>query len=174
MQSGSNRILKEMNRRYTAEKYMEIVECARKKMPGLSITTDIIVGFPNETYEDFQETMKIVRAVKYDNIFSFIYSKRSGTKAALMEDKTSEEDKGKWFRELLAAQREISDEHYKRFLGAEFEVLFESVYKDGLISGKSGEFIITLVNGDESLIGTMHRVRVTKTHNWAVEGEIID
>lgn len=174
LQSGSNRILKEMNRRYTAEKYMEIVECARKKMPGLSITTDIIVGFPNETYEDFQETMKIVRAVKYDNIFSFIYSKRSGTKAALMEDKTSEEDKGKWFRELLAAQREISDEHYKRFLGAEFEVLFESVYKDGLISGKSGEFIITLVNGDESLIGTMHRVRVTKTHNWAVEGEIID
>lgn len=174
LQSGSNRILKEMNRRYTAEKYMEIVECARKKMTGLSITTDIIVGFPNETYEDFQETMKIVRAVKYDNIFSFIYSKRSGTKAALMEDKTSEEDKGKWFRELLAAQREISDEHYKRFLGAEFEVLFESVYKDGLISGKSGEFIITLVKGDESLIGTMHRVRVTKTHNWAVEGEIID
>ena len=132
------------------------------------------MGNSNETYEDFQETMKIVRAVKYDNIFSFIYSKRSGTKAALMEDKTSEEDKGKWFRELLAAQREISDEHYKRFLGAEFEVLFESVYKDGLISGKSGEFIITLVNGDESLIGTMHRVRVTKTHNWAVEGEIID
>lgn len=173
LQSGSNRILKEMNRRYTAEKYMETVECARSKMPGLSITTDIIVGFPNETYEDFLQTLKIVREVKYDNIFSFIYSKRSGTKAAQMTDSTSEEDKGKWFRELLAVQREISEENYKRFLGAEFDVLFDSVYKDGVISGKSDEFIITLVKGDSSLIGTMHRVRVTATHNWAVEGEII-
>lgn len=173
LQSGSDRILKEMNRRYTAEQYMDIVKYARRKMPGLSITTDIIVGFPNETYDDFKQTLDIMREVKYDNIFSFIYSKRTGTKAAEIEDHTSEEDKSRWFRELLALQREISEEHYKRFLGAEFDVLFDSVYKEEFISGKSDEFIITLVKGDPSLIGTMRKVKVTKVHNWAVEGELI-
>ena len=173
LQSGSDRILKEMNRRYTVQKYMDMVLYARKVMPELSISTDIIVGFPNETYEDFLQTLDIVKAVKYDNIFSFIYSKRTGTKAADIIDRTSEEDKGKWFRELLAVQREISEEHYKRFMGAEFDVLFDGTYKEEFISGKSGEFIITLVKGSPDLIGTMRKVRVTKTHNWAVEGELI-
>lgn len=173
LQSGSDRILKEMNRRYTVQKYMDMVSYARKVMPELSISTDIIVGFPNETYEDFLQTLDVVKAVKYDNIFSFIYSKRTGTKAADIIDHTSEEDKGKWFRELLAVQREISEEHYKRFMGAEFDVLFDGTYKEEFISGKSGEFIITLVKGSPDLIGTMRKVRVTKTHNWAVEGELV-
>ena len=173
LQSGSDRILKEMNRRYTVQKYMDMVSYARKVMPELSISTDIIVGFPNETYDDFLQTLDVVKAVKYDNIFSFIYSKRTGTKAADIIDHTSEEDKGKWFRELLAVQREISEEHYKRFMGAEFDVLFDGTYKEEFISGKSGEFIITLVKGSPDLIGTMRKVRVTKTHNWAVEGELI-
>ena len=173
LQSGSDRILKEMNRRYTVQKYMDMVSYARKVMPELSISTDIIVGFPNETYEDFLQTLDVVKTVKYDNIFSFIYSKRTGTKAADIIDHTSEEDKGKWFRELLAVQREISEEHYKRFMGAEFDVLFDGTYKEEFISGKSGEFIITLVKGSPDLIGTMRKVRVTKTHNWAVEGELI-
>ena len=173
LQSGSDRILKEMNRRYTVQKYMDMVSYARKVMPELSISTDIIVGFPNETYDDFLQTLDVVKTVKYDNIFSFIYSKRTGTKAADIIDHTSEEDKGKWFRELLAVQREISEEHYKRFMGAEFDVLFDGTYKEEFISGKSGEFIITLVKGSPDLIGTMRKVRVTKTHNWAVEGELI-
>ena len=173
LQSGSDRILKEMNRRYTVQKYMDMVSYARKVMPELSISTDIIVGFPNETYEDFLQTLDVVKTVKYDNIFSFIYSKRTGTKAADIIDHTSEEDKGKWFRELLAVQREISEEHYRRFMGAEFDVLFDGTYKEEFISGKSGEFIITLVKGSPDLIGTMRKVRVTKTHNWAVEGELI-
>lgn len=173
LQSGSDRILKEMNRRYTVQKYMDMVSYARKVMPELSISTDIIVGFPNETYEDFLQTLDVVKVVKYDNIFSFIYSKRTGTKAADIIDHTSEEDKGKWFRELLAVQREISEEHYRRFMGAEFDVLFDGTYKEEFISGKSGEFIITLVKGSPDLIGTMRKVRVTKTYNWAVEGELI-
>ena len=173
LQSGSDRILKEMNRRYTVQKYMDMVSYARKVMPELSISTDIIVGFPNETYDDFLQTLDVVKAVKYDNIFSFIYSKRTGTKAADIIDHTSEEDKGKWFRELLAVQRGISEEHYRRFMGAEFDVLFDGTYKEEFISGKSGEFIITLVKGSPDLIGTMRKVRVTKTHNWAVEGELI-
>lgn len=173
LQSGSDRILALMNRRYTAEQYMDIVDYARKKMPDLSITTDIIAGFPGETEADFNETLDIMKRVKYDNIYSFIYSKRRGTKAAEMSDPTPEKEKSERLRKLLALQREISEEHYKRFQGSIFDVLFDGVYKNGMISGKSGEFIITLVNGDTSLVGTVRKVKVTKTHNWAVEGEII-
>lgn len=173
LQSGSERILREMNRGYTPQRYMEQISYARRVCPGLSVTTDIIVGFPGETTEDFRDTLDIVRQVKYDNIFSFIYSKRTGTRAAQMEDNTPDNEKQQRMTELLNLQREISTEHYKRFEGASFDVLFDSRYK-GFISGKSDEFINTLVKGDDTLIGTMKRVRVTKTHNWAVEGEIID
>ena len=172
LQSGSDRILKEMNRGYTSERYMELVDYARSLMPGLSLTTDIIVGFPNESEEDFRDTLEIMKRVKYDNIFSFIYSKRSGTRAAAMEDKTPEGEKSERMQRLLTLQRQLAEEGYKRFEGRIFRVLFDGEYK-GFISGKSNEFIITLVKGDRSLIGTMHDVRVTKTHNWAVEGEIV-
>ncbi|MCC8042182.1 MAG: tRNA (N6-isopentenyl adenosine(37)-C2)-methylthiotransferase MiaB [Oscillospiraceae bacterium] len=175
LQSGSDRVLKDMNRSYTAERYLEIVDYARSVMPGLSLTTDIMVGFPTETYDDFLKTLEIMRYVKYDNIYSFIYSRRSGTKAALMEDVATAEERGEWFREMLALQRSIADESYKRFLGREFTVLFDGTSRrEGFISGKSDEFIITEAKGGSSLIGTMHRVRVTKTMSWAVEGEIID
>ncbi|MDE6746339.1 MAG: tRNA (N6-isopentenyl adenosine(37)-C2)-methylthiotransferase MiaB, partial [Oscillospiraceae bacterium] len=142
LQSGSDRILKEMNRRYTAEKYMETVSYARSRIPDFSFSTDIIVGFPNETREDFEDTLKILREVKYDNIFSFIYSKRTGTKAALIEDKISDKEKSERMRELLELQREISSEHFKRFEGRTLDVLFESGTKnEGLYTGKSDEFI---------------------------------
>lgn len=172
LQSGSDRILREMNRRYTAEEYLKKADYARKIMPGLSISTDIIVGFPGETYEDFLATLDIVKEVKFDNIYSFIYSKRRGTRAAELPDPVSAQEKGQRLRELLAVQREVSQEYYKRFLGAEFSVLFDGTHKE-FISGKSGESIITLVKGSEELIGRLLPVRVTKTHSWAVEGEII-
>lgn len=117
LQSGSSDVLNRMNRRYTAEKYMETVEYIRSKAPDFSLTTDLIVGFPNETDEDFRATLDIIKRVKYDNIYSFIYSRRSGTKAAEMEDKISDEVKSHRMRQLLALQREISTEHYKRFIG---------------------------------------------------------
>lgn len=175
LQSGSNEILKKMNRRYTAEKYMETVDYVRSKNPDFSLTTDIIVGFPNETYEDFLKTKEIVEKVKFDNIYSFIYSKRSGTKAAEIIDNTSDEDKSKWMTELLAVQREVSTEHYKRFLGCELEVLFDAESKhEGYITGKSDEFIIVEAEGDSSLIGKRKKVKITQTFNWAVSGEIIN
>ena len=174
LQSGSDEILRKMHRGYTAEKYLSQVRYARSVMPGLSMTTDIIVGFPNETAEDHRATLDIMREVRYDNIYSFIYSPRTGTKAALMEDHVSDKEKSDRMGELLALQRNIPEDNYRRFEGAIFTVLFDGVYKNGKISGKSDEFVITLVDGDTSLIGTMHRVRVTKAHNWAVEGEIID
>ena len=125
LQSGSDRILTAMNRHYDLQKYMDTVNYAREKMPQFSLSTDIIVGFPNETYDDFLMTLDTVKKVGYDNIFSFIYSKRKGTKAAEMEDNTSDEDKSKWFRELLEVQRNVAEENYKRFEGRVMTVLFD-------------------------------------------------
>ncbi len=175
LQAGSNRVLKEMHRSYTAEKYMDMVDYARKKMPNLSITTDIMVGFPTETYEDFLETLKVMKYVKYDNVFSFIYSRRTGTKAALMPSVATEEEHGKWFREMLAVQRDIATEHYKRFIGSTLDVLIEGLSRhEGYVTGKSEEFIITEAKGDEALIGTMQRIKINKSTNWSVEGEIVN
>lgn len=175
LQSGSNEILKNMNRKYTVEQYMDIVSYIRSKSADFSITTDIIVGFPNETYKDFLKTREVVEKVKYDNIYSFIYSRRTGTKAAEIEDKTSDADKSKWMTELLQTQREISTEHYKRFIGRTLEVLFDARSRhEGLFTGKSDEFIIVETPfEDDSIIGQRRKVKITKAYNWALYGEII-
>jgi tRNA-2-methylthio-N6-dimethylallyladenosine synthase len=108
VQSGNNRILKEMNRKYTREHYLELVGYAKEKIPGVDITTDIIVGFPGETYEEFLDTVSLVKEVRYGSMFTFIYSKRKGTKAAELPDNVSKEEKTKWFMELLKVQEEIA------------------------------------------------------------------
>ncbi len=108
VQSGNNRILKEMNRKYTREHYLDLVNYAKEKIPNVDITTDIIVGFPGETYEDFLDTVSLVKEVKYGSMFTFIYSKRKGTKAASFEDAVSKEEKTKWFMELLKVQEDIA------------------------------------------------------------------
>ena len=108
VQSGNNRILKEMNRKYTRERYLDLVNYAKEKIPGVDITTDIIVGFPGETYEEFLDTVSLVKEVKYGSMFTFIYSKRKGTKAASLPDDVSKEEKTKWFMELLKVQEEIT------------------------------------------------------------------
>lgn len=174
VQSGSSDVLHRMNRRYTIEKYLEIVDYIRGKDPEFSLTTDLIVGFPNETDEEFRQTLDIVKKVRYDNIYSFIYSRRSGTKAAEMPDATSEEEKSRRMRELLEVQREVSTEHYKRFIGRTMRVLVDDVSKKkkGFLTGKSNEFIIVEFEGDSSLIGTFADVEITDAMNWAVAGKI--
>ena len=175
VQSGSDDVLRRMNRRYTAEKYLGIVNDIRSRDPEFSLTTDLIVGFPDETDEDFEATLDIMRTVKYDNIYSFIYSKRSGTRAAEMPDAVSEEEKGKRMRRLLEVQREISTEFYKRFIGRRMRVLVDDKAKkrEGFLTGKSSEFIIVEFEGDESLIGRFVNVEVTGAMNWAVTGRVI-
>ena len=175
VQSGSNSILKAMNRNYTVEKYLETVDYLRSHDSGFSLTTDIIVGFPNETDEEFQDTVKLIKQVEYDNIYSFIYSKRSGTKASMIEDRTPEEVKSHRLRELLEVQREISDRHYRRFIGKTMRVLADgkSKKREGFLTGKSNEFIIAEFKGDESLIGQFVNIKVTDSMNWAVTGEIV-
>ncbi|MCM1226091.1 MAG: tRNA (N6-isopentenyl adenosine(37)-C2)-methylthiotransferase MiaB [Clostridium sp.] len=174
VQSGSDAILEKMNRKYTIEKYMETVDYARSRVSDFSFTTDIIVGFPNESAEDFEQTLELIKRVRYDNIYSFIYSKRSGTKAAEIADRISDEEKGERMTRLLAMQREISTESYKRFIGRKMRVLVDSKCKrDGWLTGKSSEFIIVEIEGEESFIGKFVDVEVTAAKNWAVTGKII-
>lgn len=174
VQSGSNDVLDRMNRRYTAEKYLETVDYIRSKDSGFSLTTDLIVGFPNESDEDFEATLDIIKRVKYDNIYSFIYSKRSGTVAAEMEDFTDEKTKGQRMRRLLEIQREITTESYRRFVGRTMRVLADGVSskREGYLTGKSNEFIIVEFEGDSSLIGQFVDVEITDSMNWAIRGII--
>lgn len=174
VQSGSNNILSAMNRRYTVEKYLETVDYLRSRIPDFSFTTDIIVGFPNESDDDFGDTLELMKRVGYDNIYSFIYSKRTGTKAAEIVDKISDETKSRRMRALLELQRSISSDSYKRFVGRKMRVLAEGVSKkhQGFLTGKSNEFIIVEFEGDSSLIGSFVDVEIIEAKNWAVIGKI--
>jgi tRNA-2-methylthio-N6-dimethylallyladenosine synthase len=175
VQSGSDEILSAMNRRYTAEKYLETVEYLRAYDKDFSFTTDIIVGFPNESAEDFEKTLELIKKVKYDNIYSFIYSKRTGTKAAEIDDRISDDEKSARMRKLLEIQREITTESYKRFIGKTLRVLVdgESRKKQGYLTGKSNEFIIVEFEGESSLIGSFVDVEITDAMNWAVTGKLL-
>lgn len=175
VQAGSDRVLKAMNRKYTVGQYLDIIEYARNKAPEFSFTTDIIVGFPGETYEEFCMTKELLKKVKYDNIYSFVYSKRSGTKAADMDDPVSTAQKGQWLRELLLEQRETASEWFGRFIGKTARVLVEGEGRtgEGYLTGKNDEAIIVEFEGDKSLIGQFVEVKITKAHNWALEGELI-
>ena len=175
IQSGSNSVLERMNRRYTVGQYLETVEYIRSRDPDFSLTTDIIVGFPNETDEEFRETLDIIKRIRYDNIYSFIYSRRTGTKASEIVDTIPEQVKSVRMRELLTVQREVSTENYKRFIGRRMRVLVdgESKKRSGYVTGKSDEFIIVEFEGDRSLIGDFVEIEVTESMNWAVTGRIV-
>ncbi len=174
VQSGNDDVLRRMNRGYTYEKYMDIINYARSRISDFSFTTDILLGFPNETEEEFLDTLKIVSEVKYSNIYSFIYSKRTGTKAALIDDSISYEEKQGRMQRLLELQRDITTKEYQKLIGSTLTVLVDSVGKggDGTLCGKSTEFIIVNFSGDKSLIGKFVKVRITSARNWAVDGEI--
>ncbi|CDZ24709.1 (Dimethylallyl)adenosine tRNA methylthiotransferase MiaB [[Clostridium] cellulosi] len=170
-QSGSNRILKLMNRRYTKEKYLSLIQEVKEKVPGISLTSDVIVGFPGETYEDFCETLDVVRQVEFDNLFTFIYSKREGTPAAKMEDPVTHEEKTKWMAELLAVQEEISARNMAKRVGRTERVLCENV-KDGTVFGRTNENLVVRFDGDESLLGKFVNVKITRSDRSALFGEL--
>ena len=172
-QSGSNRVLKEMNRGYTAEKYMSLLDYAYKVMPDLSVTADVIVGFPGETYEDFRQTLSLVRKAKFTSMFTFIYSKREGTKAADMPDPVSAEEKGIWFRELLKVQEETAAGRTAESVGKTYRVLCESVNKNGLIEGRTEGNVIIEFPAPEDVIGSFRDVKVTESLTWILKGEMV-
>ncbi len=175
VQSGNNRVLKEMNRRYTREKYLELVNYAKEKIEGLSLTSDIIVGFPGETYEEFCDTLYLVKEVGYTSLFTFIFSSRKGTKAAEMPDPVSYEEKNKWFKELCDLQEEIASTHSANMQGKTYRVLCEGKSKtlDGYLAGRTdGNVIIEFPSDNEDLIGKFCYVKVTEPLNWLVRGEL--
>ena len=174
-QSGSDRILKLMNRHYDRSKYMDIVNYTKTQIPGLSLTSDVIVGFPSETYEDFQLTLSLVKEVGFSSLFTFIYSKRVGTKAASMEDPISYEEKSEWFKELLDTQEDMALKYTKSLVGKEMKVLVESkAAKQGALTGRTEENIIVDLVGSEELIGKFVTARITNAANRMVTGEIIN
>ena len=175
VQSGSNSVLERMNRRYTAEQYLEIVDYARSRDENFTFSTDILIGFPDETEEEFKATLAITERVRYINIYSFIYSKRTGTKAAVMEDSTPYSEKQERMQRLLELQRNITTEDYKKYVGKTLEVLVEGTGRngEGTLTGKSREFIIVNFEGDSSLIGKFVKVKITGARNWAVVGELV-
>ena len=172
-QSGSNRVLDVMNRRYTREKYLELLNYAYSKMPELSVTSDVIVGFPGETYEEFCETVTLVEEAKFTSMYTFIFSSREGTVASRMSDPVSREEKGKWFKELTDLQERIAGERTANMKGRTYRVLVEGTAKgEGMLSGRTGGNIIIEFPGDESLIGEFIDVTVTNPRTWIVYGEI--
>lgn len=163
-----------MNRRYDREKYLGLIAYAKEKMPDLSLTSDIIVGFPGETYAEFQDTLSLIREVEFTSLFTFIFSSRPGTKAASMEDPVPYKEKTKWFAELLAAQEEIAARRCAAMVGGTERVLVEERNeKNGLLCGRTESSIIVEFPGDDALIGTFQSVRITEARNWILRGERI-
>lgn len=172
VQCGSDQILKRMNRRYTVKDYLRLVDKARELMPDIQLTSDIIVGFPGESYEDFKKTLEIIERVKYYQLFTFIYSKREGTPAAIMEDKIEASEKSKWFTEMLGVQDKTAKNIGQALVGTTCRVLFEEYY-DGNITGRSSQYYNVTVKGDESLVGNFANVLITE-YDGSLKGKIID
>ncbi len=172
IQSGSTRILKAMNRRYTKEQYLDLVDRIRAAVPDISLTTDIIVGFPGETEEDFLETMDVVEKVGFDSAFTFIYSRRTGTPAASMEDQVRDEVVKDRFDRLLARVQEIAARVCARDLHTTQKVLVESLddHLDGYVTGRLDNNIVVHFPGDASLVGTMVPVYLKESKGFYYMG----
>ncbi len=172
-QSGNNRVLKEMNRKYTREHYLELVKTARDLMPDISLTSDVIVGFPGEIYEEFCDTLSLVQEVGFTSLYTFIYSKREGTKAANMPDNISRSEKSKWFTELTDLQEKIAGERTQKMNGKTYRVLAEGKSKNGLITGRTSENVIIEFKAPDTTIGNFCNVEVTDPLTWIVRGKLI-
>ena len=175
IQSGSDRILKLMGRKYTKEEYLELVKKIRDKIPGVSITTDIIVGFPGETEEDFLETLEVVNLVKYDLAYTFIFSPREGTPASKMKDETSVEVKKERLNRLNELINKYALESNKKMLDKTVDVLItgESL-KKGKYMGYSDNMKLVNVKGDESCLGKIVPVKIMDAKTWSLDGEVVN
>lgn len=176
MQSGSTEILRVMNRKYTKEQYLELALKIRREIPDISLTTDIIIGFPGETEEDFLDTLDVVSKVQFDNAFTFLYSKRSGTKAAAMENQVPEEIAKERFQRLLKVVQEHSRERSGLLWNTVQEVLVEDKNEqdDSLITGRLSNNLLVHFKGDESLIGKLVNVKLSECKGFYYIGEIQD
>lgn len=175
LQSGSSRVLKRMNRRYTKEQYLDLAHKIKSRIPGISLTTDIIVGFPGETEEDFQETLDVVRKVEFDSAFTFIYSKRTGTPAASMEDQVPEEVVKDRFDRLLKEVQEISARVCGRDVDTVQQVLVEEMddHISGYVTGRLSNNILVHFKGDPSMIGKLYNVYLEESRGFYYMGHLV-
>ena len=179
VQSGSDRILKRMNRHYDRESYLKIVEKLRKTAPDITISTDVIGGFPGETDEDFEQTLDIARKVEYDSAFTFIYSPREGTPAAKFEDQVPDEVCHERFDRLVDVMNEISLKKNQEYKGKTYEVIAEGISRndDKVISGRTDGFKLVNFTSDrspEQLMGRKVKVEITESKTFSLEGREVD
>ena len=174
-QAGNNRVLADMNRKYTKEDYLEKIRKVKAKIPDIYLSSDVIVGFPSETNEEFLDTLEVLREVEFDMIFSFIYSRREGTPAAKMDFVLTEEEIHKNFNTLLEVQNEISKRKNDAYVGRICSVLVEGVSKnnDSMLSGRTDSSKIVNFKGDASLKGKYVDVKITEAHTWSLNGELV-
>ena len=170
-QSGNDRVLHAMNRRYTSAQYLELVDYGRSLMPELVLTSDVIVGFPGETEEEFEDTLRLIERVRYDALFTFIFSPRGGTPAASMPDPTPKEEKNRRFDRLVALQNRISEKKHRAYIGRTFRVLIDGRDGDLLTARTDGGRLVRLSGGD-GLIGQFRDVRITGSTTWSLTGEL--
>ena len=175
VQSGCDRVLRAMNRPYDRAKYLELITYARKVMPDLVLTSDVIIGFPGETEAEAMETVALVEQVRFDALFTFIFSPRPGTPAAKMDDPVSREEKQKWFDRLCDTQNRISEELHAAYVGRTLRCLVDGEGDDArwpLTARTAGGRLVHLV-GDKSAVGTYHDVKITDSNTWALFGELV-
>lgn len=172
LQAGSTNVLKVMNRRYSKEQYLDLVDRIRAKIPNATFTTDIIVGFPGETDEDFEDTLDVVRKVNYEQIFMFIYSRRVGTPADKMENQVDEQIKHVRFDKLKNLYEEMTEENNKKYIGTIQNVLVEGKSKNNekVLTGRTESNKVVNFEGDESLIGNMLKIKIISEHMWYLKG----
>ena len=172
-QSGSSRVLKAMNRHYDRETYLRKVRYAKSVMPELVLTSDVIVGFPGETEEEFEETLSLIEEVRYDSLFTFIFSPRTGTPAAGMEDPTPKEEKNARFDRLCARQNAISEEIHQGYVGKTFRCLVDGREGELLTARTEGGRLVRF-EGPECLVGDYHALRITGSTTWSLTGELAE
>lgn len=171
LQSGSDGVLRRMHRHYDTARYLESVRMLQKWFPGCAVTTDLIVGFPGETEEEFEDTLRLIERVRYDALFTFIFSPRGGTPAASMPDPTPKEEKNRRFDRLVALQNRISEKKHRAYIGRTFRVLIDGRDGDLLTARTDGGRLVRLSGGD-GLIGQFRDVRITGSTTWSLTGEL--
>ena len=172
-QSGNDRVLKAMNRHYDSAQYLELVHYGRALMPDLVLTSDVIVGFPGETEEEFEDTIKLIEHVRYDALFTFIFSPRGGTPAAKMEDPTPKEEKNRRFDRLCEVQNRISLEIHQNYIGKTMLVLVDGKDGDQLTARTEGGRLVRM-HGDDALIGQFVHAKITGCTTWSLVGELAE
>lgn len=176
LQSGSTRILKKMNRKYTKEDYLALIQKMRKELPNVLFSTDIIVGFPEETEEDFEETLDVVKKVNFEQIFMFIYSRRVGTVADKNPNQVPEEVKHKRFDRLKELFESQIEENNKKYIGTIHKVLVEGLSKnnDNMLTSRTNTNKVIVFEGDKDLIGKTINVEIVSEHKWYLKGKVVE